>query len=249
MCIASTEMLSITRSVPSIKMSRWQEVVRRELVRYEARTGSKVAELSELYEHFLPTLREEFPNNDNPEAKIRQVLQDLYAYGEVTRLNPGVYRIETLDTDTEAIKKEPDWPEFTAETYETTVDARSLPVGFRPEVLDRYDHTCPVSGVDHDRLLDVAHILPWSDYPEHRTDPGNVLLLSKTHHAAFDAGLFTLDASSRLRVNPGFETESDLLQRTLLGRAGERVGLPVDTSVMESYLMEHNNRHLDWWER
>lgn len=229
-------------------MSKWRNVVRRELARYEARTGSKVAELSELYEHFLPTLREEFPNNHNPEAKLRQILQDLYADGEVTRLNPGVYRIETLDTDTEAIK-EPDWSEFTAETYETTVDARSLPTGFRPEILDRYDHTCPISGVDHDRLLDVAHVLPWSDYPKYRTDPGNVLLLSKTHHAAFDAGLFTLDSSCRLRVDPTFETESDHLRQTLLDRAGEQVSLPVDASVMDSYLTERNQGHLNWWER
>jgi putative restriction endonuclease len=242
-----TETLSLTRSVFLAGMSRWQEVVRRELARYEARTGSRVAELNELYEHFLPTLRVEFPNNNNLKAKIRQILQDLYGYGEVTRLNDGVYRIEALDTN--SADETTDWPEFTAETYETVVKARSLPAWFRPEILDRYDHTCPVSGVDHDRLLDVAHVLPWSDFPESRTDPANVLCLSKTHHAAFDAGLFTLDKSCRLRVSPEFETDSELLQRTLLDRAGEHIELPVDSAVMGGHLRKHNTRYLDWWER
>ena len=172
---------------------------------------------------------------------------------ELSFLGDGVYRIEALDTVTEAsdeiAESDSSDPEYTAEIYETVVGTRSLPVAFRVGMLARYNHTCPISGVDHDRLLDVAHVLPWSDYPEHRTDPGNVLLLSRTHHAAFDAGLFTLDGSCRLQVNPEFETESELLQRTLLDRAGERIELPVDTVAMSGRLREHNNRHLDWWKQ
>jgi len=80
------------------------------------------------------------------------------------------------------------------------------------------DKTCPISGVDHPGLLDVAHVLSWSDYPQYRADVANVLPLSKTHHAAFDKGLFTIDLDYCLRVNPEFETQSDLLQRTLLDR-------------------------------
>ncbi len=234
-------------------MSKWQEVVRRELARYEAQTGYDVVELGELYEQFLPTLREEFPDNEHPKAKLRQILQQLRDRDELDFLGSGVYRIEDLDTDTETgggvAESDSKTPEYTAETYETTVTARSLPAAFRTGILDKYDHTCPVSGVDHDRLLDVAHVLPWSDFPEYRTDPANVLCLSKTHHAAFDAGLFTLDGSCRLRVSPEFETESDLLRRTLLDRAGERIELPVDSAAMSGRLREHNSRHLDWWKR
>jgi hypothetical protein len=43
----------------------------------------------------------------------------------------------------------------------------------------------------------------------------NVLTLSKTHHAAFDREFFTLDKEYCLRVSPAFETESQVLQRTL----------------------------------
>jgi putative restriction endonuclease len=83
--------------------------------------------------------------------------------------------------------------ELTAGTYETTAHARAVDPEFRATVLSRHERTCPVSGVDHPGLLDVAHVLSWSDYPKYRADLSNVLPLSKTHHAAFDRDLFTID--------------------------------------------------------
>ena len=87
-----------------------------------------------------------------------------------------------------------------AGTYETTVHARSVDPEFRATVLSRHDRKCPISGVDHPGLLDVAHVLSWSEYPEYRADLGNVLPLSKTHHAAFDR-------EYQVGVNPSFETK------------------------------------------
>jgi putative restriction endonuclease len=101
-----------------------------------------------------------------------------------------------------------------------------------------------VSGVDHPGLLDVAHVLSWSDYPDHRADLGNVLPLSKTHHAAFDRGLFTIDEDYRLRVNSEFETESDVLQRTIVDQAGEHISLS-GPGVNPEYLKQYN-RGLNW---
>jgi len=126
-----------------------------------------------------------------------------------------------------------------AGTYETTVHARSVDPEFRATVLSRHDRTCPVSGVDHPGLLDVAHVLSWSDYPEHRADLSNVLALSKTHHAAFDRELFTIDQEYRLCVNPSFETESELLQRTVVNRGGERVRV-LEGRLDTTYLAEYN---------
>ncbi len=90
----------------------------------------------------------------------------------------------------------------------------------------------------------VAHVLPWSDYPQYRSDVTNVLPLSKTHHAAFDRGLFTIDQDYRLQVNPQFETQSDLLQRTIIDRSGQQISLP-DGSVDTSYVRRHN-AELEW---
>jgi len=127
-----------------------------------------------------------------------------------------------------------------AGTYETTVHARSVDPEFRATVLSRHDRTCPVSGVDHPGLLDVAHVLSWSEYPECRADLSNVLALSKTHHAAFDRELFTIDQDYRLRVNPEFETESDVLQRTIIDREGERISIP-EESLNPQYVTQHNS--------
>lgn len=134
--------------------------------------------------------------------------------------------------------------ELRAGTYETTVHARAVDPEFRATVLSRYDRTCPLSGIDQPGLLDVAHVLSWRDYPAYRADLANVLALSKTHHAAFDRGLFTIDRDHRLHVNPSFETESDVLQRTIVERAGERVSLPAE-SVKPAYVAKHNAA-LEW---
>lgn len=133
---------------------------------------------------------------------------------------------------------------MTAETYETVAHARALDPEFRATVLSRYGLTCPVSGVDHPGLLDVAHILSWSEYPAYRADLSNVLPLSKLHHAAFDRELFTIDCEYRLQVNPSFETKSDVLKRTIIDRVGERLPLASDL-VDQSYLRQYNST-LTW---
>ncbi len=126
------------------------------------------------------------------------------------------------------------------------IHARVVDPDFRATVLSRHDQTCPISGVDHPGLLDVAHVLSWSDYPQHRADVTNVLPLSKTHHAAFDRGLFTIDQDYQIQVSPEFETESELLRRSIVDRAGQRVAMP-DGCVNPVYVARHN-ASLEWIE-
>jgi putative restriction endonuclease len=74
---------------------------------------------------------------------------------------------------------------------------------------------------------------------DHRADLSNVLALSKTHHAAFHRALLTINREYRLRVNPAFNTNSDVLQRTILNRAEERISVP-EASLDPEYIAEHN---------
>jgi putative restriction endonuclease len=67
-----------------------------------------------------------------------------------------------------------------------------------------------------------------------------VLPVSKTHHAAFDRDLFTINKDHRLRVDPDFETESDVLQRTTVEQYGERIAVP-DGSLDPAYVQHHNS--------
>lgn len=229
-------------------MSRWRRVVRRELTRYREQTGTDVLERREFLESALPVFREEFPDANTPGQTFSREMQHLRDAGEVEFIGNGTYRLVALNAEANA-SADPSAngrdEEYEAREYETTVGVRSMPAAFRDAVLTRYDCRCPVSGVDQARLLDVAHVLSWSDHESLRTDPGNVVALDKTHHAAFDAGLYTLDADFRLHVSPEFETESDLLRRTIAEQNGERVAVPEDT--LDPAHLEQRNRALDWW--
>lgn len=130
--------------------------------------------------------------------------------------------------------------DYSAGMYETVTQARATDPEFRATVLSRYDNSCPISSVDHPGLIDVAHVLSWSTYPDYRGDLSNVLPLSKTHHAAFDRELFTIDQGYRIQVNPEFETQSELLKQTIVDRAGELVDIP-EGNLDPAYLQQHNS--------
>lgn len=228
-------------------MSRWREVVRRELHRYRTETAVDVVERQDLLEQIRPILEREFPDAETPGQTFSRVLQELRDRDELEFLDrDGTYRILDLDYEANGATTDGETDhQYEARTYETAVQARSMPVAFREAALEWYGSRCPVSGVDHEGLLDVAHVLPWSEHPTHRSDPRNVVVLDKTHHQAFDRGLFTFDDGYRLRVSPEFSTDSDVLERTLLGRNGERVQFPDTREPSPEYIREHNE-NLAW---
>lgn len=137
-------------------MPEWLPVVRRELARYREQTGHDVVELQELYPQMLPVLEAAFPENDNPDARLRRTLQQLRDSDEVEFLDyEGTYRILSLSDDhapplgesapdaSTASPADSDATDladvqYTAAEYETTVGARSMPRAFRDAILDSY---------------------------------------------------------------------------------------------------------------
>lgn len=107
-------------------------------------------------------LEDEFPEAKTPGQTLSRVLQELRDRGELEFLDlDGTYRIFDLDHEyVGATKSSDSGRRYEARTYETTVQARSLPMAFRNAALEWYNSQCPFSGVDHEGLLDVAHILP-----------------------------------------------------------------------------------------
>lgn len=65
---------------------------------------------------------------------------------------------------------------MSAGTYATTIHARVVDPEFRATVISRHDRKCPISGVDHPGLLDVTHVLSWSDFPEYQADLSNSIM-------------------------------------------------------------------------
>jgi hypothetical protein len=112
---------------------------------------------------------------------------------------------------------------------------------FRDDMLARFEHQCVVTGIGETAVLDLAHVLARSDRPDLVGDEANVLVMNSLHHRAFDADLFTLSDSQRLVVNPEFDPGHPFLRQTILGRAGEEITLPGETSVDETYLTERNS--------
>lgn len=117
---------------------------------------------------------------------------------------------------------------------------------FRAATLERYKHRCIATGIEHHSLLDLAHILPRSEYPEYASHPENVFVLNPLHHRAFDADLFTLDGDFRVHVQPRFSPEHPLLQETLVEADGEQIEVPPEAPLSAQFL-ERRNKQLSWW--
>jgi putative restriction endonuclease len=80
------------------------------------------------------------------------------------------------------------------------VKQRLHQASFREAVITAYKGRCALSGLPEPMLLDAAHIM--ADAHELLGQPivQNGLLLSKTHHAAFDAHLIGIDPDYRIHV-------------------------------------------------
>lgn len=98
-------------------------------------------------------------------------------------------------------------PPSVEEPYFPSGDEKTRPVRirvgqqfFRKAVLAAYEGRCCVSGLNHEALLVASHIKPWrdSDPKTERANPSNGLCLSALYDKAFDAGLMTLDDTSRV---------------------------------------------------
>lgn len=154
----------------------------------------------------------------------------------------GGHTPESVGVDT----AEPDWPDKSTSESLTEVTTRNYPSNFREVAISRFDGRGLISGIQDHRLLEVAHILSWSEYPDHRFDPGNILVLSQLHHAAFDSHLFTFDTDYRLHVDPKFNTNNPLLISGLLEREGSIIEPPGDELMDEEYIKKHN-KAVKWW--
>ena len=80
---------------------------------------------------------------------------------------------------------------------------------FREAVITAYGGRCALSGLPEPRLLDAAHIVADRDESLGQPIVPNGLLLSKTHHAAFDAHLIGIDPDYRLHVSDRLLAQND----------------------------------------
>jgi putative restriction endonuclease len=80
---------------------------------------------------------------------------------------------------------------------------------FREAVLDAYGSRCAITGLPVKDLLDASHIVPDGDEDWGQPVLPNGLLLSKIHHAAYDADLIGIDPDRRVHVSDKLRSQQD----------------------------------------
>jgi hypothetical protein len=130
---------------------------------------------------------------------------------------------------------------------ETTGERTQIRISqaFKDETHDTYGQ-CILTEISDPRLLQVAHILGRADHPEIAEDIGNVVLLTHTHHAAFDAELWTFDSDGHLWIDPEFEPDDPWLQNTLTLRHGAKIPA-LERAPVSTEFIEKRNARLEWW--
>lgn len=93
---------------------------------------------------------------------------------------------------------------------------------FRGMVMSSCGGRCVVSGCTIPSLLEAAHILPWSDFPDQRLNPANGIILNRFLHAAYDENLLGITpdgvlVASRLLKEKGGEGRFSAFTKDLDG--------------------------------
>lgn len=99
---------------------------------------------------------------------------------------------------------------------------------FREAVLAAYGGRCAISRLPERRLLDAAHIVPDTDELLGQPLVANGLLLSKMHHAAFDANLIGIDMDYRIHVSDELFAMNDgpMLEQGIKAMKGKLLLMP-----------------------
>ncbi|EFW91652.1 HNH endonuclease domain protein [Haladaptatus paucihalophilus DX253] len=234
-------------------MVTWRNAVRVELARHRTHTGSSVFTLDEVYANSIDHLRTRFPGNDHPEAKVRQILQQLRDRDEIEFVDDtGRYQIASLDlADIDAaefdriadarpdapaeLPEGTDDPERVRRTVETVTRNRKVVERLK----ERYDYECQLCGTRRRRsrtegYAEAHHIEPLGG-PHFGPDmPENLLVVCPNHHRDLDYGL--------LRIDP----KTHELDHAYDGSVGDTLTVRKGHAVGSEFLRYHNERIADF---
>lgn len=112
---------------------------------------------------------------------------------------------------------------------------------FRQTVLASYASRCCITANPVPQLLIASHILPWGKDPKERINPRNGLCLARTHDAAFDAGLITLDENWRLVLSQRLRDylPNQTLEENFKAYEGKPIQLPEKFQPDGEFMRRH----------
>jgi hypothetical protein len=125
-------------------------------------------------------------------------------------------------------------------TRMTMAEARVGQGRFRDNLLQKWQHSCAVTGLENDQILRASHIKPWAaskNLQKERIDPDNGLLLSANIDSLFDAGLIT------------FNDNGDMtLSKRLSNKDIQMLGLPKSLRVKpdkkQQYYLDYHRKNV-----
>jgi putative restriction endonuclease len=125
------------------------------------------------------------------------------------------------------IEQEPKLPPGPTEK-QLTRPMRLVQSFFRRSVLASYGYKCSFCGLEVRSLLNASHIIPWNASEELRADPRNGFCLCVLHDRAFDRGLMSVDADSRLLISKRLKkaNPTPVHRVGFLDLEGQRINLP-----------------------
>ena len=111
---------------------------------------------------------------------------------------------------------------------------------FHDTILSMYQNRCLVTGLSLSPLIEVAHIVPWSEDAPLRLVPANGLTLNLLVHRAYDANYLGIDPDMNIHVCQELMDKSEGKLLELFKQVnGSRLVLPKNVQPAPEYLELH----------
>jgi putative restriction endonuclease len=115
---------------------------------------------------------------------------------------------------------------------------------FRRMLMDIYNQSCCITGLNIPQVNRASHIISWADDASKRLDPSNGLYLSATYDAAFDKNLISLDDDYRIilanDIKDHFTRAS--VNEYFVKKEGQVINLPYKYLPNKEYLAHHRSK-------
>ncbi|MCW7554958.1 HNH endonuclease [Endozoicomonas gorgoniicola] len=125
-----------------------------------------------------------------------------------------------------------------------SVTVRSNQNVFRKMILEIYEGSCCITGLDIPAVNRASHIVPWAEDKDNRMNPSNGLCLSATYDAAFDRNLISFDEDYRLILSRDIRDHfaSKSVSEYFLKKEGQKIKMPKMYEPNISFLEQHRNK-------
>ena len=110
-----------------------------------------------------------------------------------------------------------------------------------------YNHSCCISGIENDKLLEACHIVDWSDDVKNRTNPCNGLCLNVFFHKAYDQLLIAINPDLKISISEELlvTTHDEKFKKYLSLIDGQTIIAPSKFAPNKDFLDAHYQKYLN----